>query len=297
MSGNNAKRLQGGAFYPTFPRHIADFCAYAVKFFLVLVFTFFDKYDIIPRNAAFSVLFFLVFCIKGRIIFGGLMKKERVFYCEAAYVVGIILLALGTALMERSDFGLSMIVAPAYLIHLKVSELLPWFSFGISEILFQSFLLVVLSIFMGRIKKSYILSIGTALLYGVLLDLMMLVVSAVPFNGIAWRIICYALGLLICTFAIAMLFHTYLPLEAYEEFVKGISAKTGFKLNRVKIVYDISSLVLAIALTLIFFGGFVGVRWGTLLSTALNGWLIGIFINLLDKLFVFRDAFPLRNKF
>ena len=225
------------------------------------------------------------------------MERKRVFFCEAAYVIGIILLALGTALMERSDFGVSMVVAPAYLLHLRVAELLPWFSFGISEMLFQLFLLILLSVIMGRIRKSYILSIGTALLYGVVLDLMMLGVYAIPFDGIAWRMVCYSLGLLIGSVAIAILFHTYLPLEAYEEFVKGLSVKWGFKLDRVKTVYDLASLALATALTLIFFGEFVGVRWGTLLCSAINGWLIGRFIKILNKLFLFRDALPLRDKF
>lgn len=46
------------------------------------------------------------------------MKKS--FYTELAYGVGLITLALGTALMERADFGMSMVVAPAYLVYLKV---------------------------------------------------------------------------------------------------------------------------------------------------------------------------------
>lgn len=46
------------------------------------------------------------------------------FYTEAAYFIGLVTLALGTALMERADFGMSMVVAPAYLVYLKVSEYL-----------------------------------------------------------------------------------------------------------------------------------------------------------------------------
>ena len=39
---------------------------------------------------------------------------RRTFYTEAAYFIGLIMLALGTAFMERADFGMSMVVAPAY---------------------------------------------------------------------------------------------------------------------------------------------------------------------------------------
>lgn len=76
------------------------------------------------------------------------------FYSEAAYAVGIVVLALGTSMMERADFGMSMIVAPAYLIHLKVSQLLPFFSFGVSEYVFQALLLVVTALVIRRNKRA-----------------------------------------------------------------------------------------------------------------------------------------------
>ena len=69
------------------------------------------------------------------------MKEKRVIYSELAYFFGILVLALGTALMERADFGISMVVAPAYILHLKLSEYLPFFSFGVAEYVFQAVLL------------------------------------------------------------------------------------------------------------------------------------------------------------
>ena len=50
---------------------------------------------------------------------------KRKFYTEAAYLFGLILLAFGAAMMERADLGMSMVVAPAYLVYLKVSAILP----------------------------------------------------------------------------------------------------------------------------------------------------------------------------
>ena len=50
--------------------------------------------------------------------------KKRIFYTEIAYILGLIALALGTAFMEKADFGLSMVVAPPYILHLKISEFL-----------------------------------------------------------------------------------------------------------------------------------------------------------------------------
>ena len=61
------------------------------------------------------------------------MKRKHIFYCEIAFVIGIITLAFGAALMEKADFGMSMVVVPAYLIHLKASQFLPFYTFGMSE--------------------------------------------------------------------------------------------------------------------------------------------------------------------
>ena len=60
------------------------------------------------------------------------MKTKKIFPSELAYLVGIVVLAFGSAFMEKADFGMSMVVAPAYLIHLKVSQYLPFYSFGMS---------------------------------------------------------------------------------------------------------------------------------------------------------------------
>jgi hypothetical protein len=42
---------------------------------------------------------------------------KRGFSSELAYVLGIVFIAVGVVLMEKADFGMSMIVAPAYLFY------------------------------------------------------------------------------------------------------------------------------------------------------------------------------------
>ena len=82
------------------------------------------------------------------------MKRQSVFSAELAYVLGILTLALGTALMERADFGVSMVVAPAYLLHLKISQVYPFFTFGTAEYCLQAALLIVLCLVLRRFKAS-----------------------------------------------------------------------------------------------------------------------------------------------
>ncbi len=225
------------------------------------------------------------------------MKKT--FYTEVAYFLGLIILAIGTALMEKADFGLSMVVAPAYIIHLKVSEFLPFFSFGMGCYTFQAILLLLMICILRKFKGSYLFSFCTAVLYGCILDCAVLAFSSVTVNSILVRIILFSAGLVICTIGIAFIFHTYIAPEVYELFVKELTIKTGAKLSTVKIFYDCGSLILAIILSFVFFGfgTFKGIEIGTVISTLLNGPLIGYFASLFKRTWKFRDGLNLRKYF
>jgi uncharacterized membrane protein YczE len=205
-------------------------------------------------------------------------------------------LALGTAFMERADFGMSMVVAPAYLIHLKISKYAPFFSFGMSEYVFQAVLLVILSLVMRKVKKSYFLSFVTAVIYGIVLDLAISVVALIPVEHLVWRAVFYVVGLTACSLGVALLFFTYFPPEAYELFVKELSRKFNKSIAKTKTIYDCCSCACGVILSLFFFGKFVGVEWGTVVCAVVNGWLIGRISRFLENKFTFKDAFPLRNK-
>lgn len=227
------------------------------------------------------------------------MKRKKVFYSEAAYVLGIIALALGTALMERADFGLSMVVAPAYLLHLKISQYAPVFSFGMAEYSLQAVLILILSLVLRKFKPMYLFSFVTAVIYGLTLDAAIMIVDILPQLGLTGRGICYAAGVLICSSGVSLIFHTYIPPEAYELFVKEISARLGVDINIVKTVYDCFSCFVAIILSFAFFGlwNFEGVKFGTVICAFVNGFLIGKCSKLVESVFEFKDAFNLRKKF
>ena len=225
------------------------------------------------------------------------MKKT--FSTEAAYLFGILILALGTALMERADFGMSMVVAPAYLLHLKLSETLPFITFGMAEYLLQAVLLVALMVIRRRVQRGYFFSFVTAVCYGLVLDGCILLVGLISWAGLAFRIACYLLGMVLCSLGVALLFHTYISPEGYELFVKELSAMMGKPVSRVKTVYDCVSCGVGVLLSFVFFGFgvFEGVKLGTIFCALINGWLIGRITVFLEKRFVFADRFPLRRLF
>lgn len=227
------------------------------------------------------------------------MKKKPVFYTELAYVLGIIALAIGVALTERADFGMSMVVAPAYILHLKISQYLPFFSFGMAEYTLQLVLIIVLMIIVKKFRFSYLFSFVTAVWYGFTLDLCIYLVGFIPDGGIVSRVLFFIGGMLFCSCGVSLVFHTYISPEAYELFVKEISVKFSFNINKVKWIYDITSMLVAVALSFLFFGlwHFEGVKIGTVICALVNGFIIGGFSKLFEKGFEFKDGLKLRPLF
>ena len=221
------------------------------------------------------------------------MKKK--FYCEASYFLGLVLLAFGASLMTRADFGLSMIIAPAFII----SEFFSFMTFGMAEYLFQAFLLILLVIFVRRFKFTYLLSFLTAVCYGLMLDGCLYLLAFLGEINIAVRIMFYLIGLFTTSLGVAFMFHTYISAEVYELFVKEVTERFGWKIGVVKTVYDCTSLVLSVVMSFAFFGfgHFKGIGIGTLICALVNGRLISTFGHILEKRYDFVDRFPLRKYF
>lgn len=225
--------------------------------------------------------------------------KKRVFYTEFAYVLGLVVMAFASACTEKADFGMSMVVAPAYLLHLKLSQIWPWFSFGVAEYCFQGLLVLLIILVMRRFRVHYLLSFVTAVLYGTVLDLMMGLIAPLPDHVFWVRILWYLVGTVFCSFAVSLFFHTYLSPEAYELIVKELAKKLNCDINKVKTVYDCISTVLGIVLSFAFFGFgvFEGVKLGTIVCALINGFLIGRFTKILEKYFTFEDRFAFAKYF
>ncbi len=225
------------------------------------------------------------------------MKKR--FSAEAAYLVGLVFLALGVALMEKADLGVSMVVAPAYVLYRWISPAWEAFTFGMAEYCFQALLLALLAAVVRRFRLSYLLSFATAVVYGLLLDGFMALCGPLPAGPLPLRILYFLSGMLLCSAGVAAMFRTYISPEVYELFVKEVSARFGLGITRVKTVYDCASCLAAVALSFLAFGlwNFVGVGWGTVLCALLNGWIIGRFSALYDRHLAFYDRFPWRGFF
>ena len=75
------------------------------------------------------------------------MKKLRVS-SELIYLLALGLLSFSVAMIASTGFGVSMVVAPAYILSMKLTAL----SFGQCEYIVQGILFVILCLLMGRVR-------------------------------------------------------------------------------------------------------------------------------------------------
>lgn len=229
------------------------------------------------------------------------MKKKLTIHSEFIYVLSIIILSFSVAMVSAADFGLSMIVSPAYIL----SQKLGFLTFGQSEYIIQALMFIVFCILMKKVKLIYFSSFVTCLIYGAALDFWRTVIPI--FNpsvtepgsmSIPVRITFFTVGILITALAIAMCFRTYIYPQVYDFFVKGITEHFSLDITKFKIGFDMTFLVLSLIMTLVFFRKFVGIGVGTIITTLVNGFLIGNFGKLIDRFFEIKPLFPkLAEKF
>lgn len=125
---------------------------------------------------------------------------KRTFSTELAYVFGTVFVAWGVVLMEKADFGVSMVVAPAYLLYRWLSPAWSFVTLGMAEYCLQAVLLLAMCLLLRRFRVSYLFSFVTAVVYGFMLDAFMLHGAILP-AGSAWlRATYYALGMSLFAF-------------------------------------------------------------------------------------------------
>ena len=221
------------------------------------------------------------------------MKKFEV-KSEFAYIISIVVLAFSVAIMSAVDFGVSMIVAPAYILSLKFDFL----TFGQCEYIVQALLFIVFCILVKKIKPQFFISFVTCIIYGAVLDFFRAVIpilnpSIYPpgsFN-IILRVVFFIVAELLTAFAVALCFKTYLYPQVNDFIVKGLSTRFNLDRNKFKRIYDFMCLSISVLLSLILFKNIKGIGIGTVVLTLINGVLIGFFDKILSKLFEFNPMF------
>ncbi len=202
---------------------------------------------------------------------------------ELLWVFGIVFVALGVAICNKADLGVSMIAAPAFVVFDAINSLWSGFSVGMTEYLIQGLLLIILCIIARKFNWRYLIAFLVAVIYGYVLNFFIWILGDTTFNEIWLRYVMLIVGDVVTAFGVACFFKTYMPLQVYELFVTEASNVFKININKMKSIFDISLLALSIILALTLFGDVATFKWSTIYYQSFHsiglGTIITTFIN------------------
>ena len=223
---------------------------------------------------------------------------------ELLWLFGIIFVALGVSICSKADLGVSMIAAPAFILHEALAPFSSFFSVGVMEYLIQGILLLLLCLIIRRFDWRFLLAFLVAVIYGYFLDFFLFLLGGIELTSVPLRFVMLIIGDLVTAFGVACFFHTFMPLEVYELFVAEISAVFHIDINKVKWGFDLSLLAISILLSLLIFDvrafdwstiaykSYHSIGLGTLITTLINSPIIAMMSRLVRRFFDPAPRFP-----
>lgn len=207
-------------------------------------------------------------------------KRELIRRC-VLFLISLFFMGLGVALTKHGALGVSPISSVANVLSIRFTAL----SFGTWLTITNILLLLGQIILLRRnFQLIQLLQIPLSFVFGAFTDLGLWMASVVPNDVYAVQLLLVLGGIAVLGFGITLGVIADVILNSGEAFVKALADVTHRDFGSVKTAFDVSWVLLSVALSLIFFGGkLVGTREGTILSALLVGFAVKLFRRHLQK--------------
>ena len=202
--------------------------------------------------------------------------KRKTFYKEVAFISAMFTNSLAISLLVKSNFGVSTLSS----MPLVLSEIIS-VSFGITNFIVQSVLLLILIILTKQPKLAYIMSFVVGVIYGFMVDMFDVVVAYFS-DDITYRILYFFSGWILISFGAALFIKSTMPLMPFDAFVKDAASYYKKKVRVIKTMLDLIFVFASISLSLSFKNQLVGVGIGTIFMAFFTGSLTQYFLDLLS---------------
>lgn len=205
------------------------------------------------------------------------MSKKEIAKRYILFIISLFFSALGVAFTKHGELGVSPISSIANI----MSYRFPFLSLGTWLIIWNCALLVgQICILRRKFQLVQLLQIPLSFVFGWFTDFGMWLMSFIPVNSYPMRLTMVAIGIIILSLGISLSVIADVIMNSGEAFVKAVSDTFRKDFGNVKIALDVIYVLIAIALSLLFFDfRIVGTREGTILSALLTGIVVKFFCN------------------
>lgn len=203
------------------------------------------------------------------------MQKRELIKRYLLLAIGLLITGIGVAFAKRSGLGVSPISSVANV----ASEKWTFFTIGTWLLIWNCLLIVLQAILLRRefgIKQ--ILQIPLSFVFGWFTDFGVWLVSPIPNEPYAMKLVLVFLGIVVVGLGIALCVIANVIMNSGDAATKIISDKTGIVYGNVKVAFDVTCVVCAVLLSLALFDmRIVGTREGTILSAIFTGMAVRFF--------------------
>lgn len=197
------------------------------------------------------------------------------------FIISLFFAALGVAITKKGELGVSPISSVANVLSLRF----PTLSLG-NWLIIWNCILIVGQIVLLRKNFQWIqlLQIPLSFLFGYFTDLGIWLVSWFTVDTYPMRLLMIALGTIVLGFGISLSVIANVIMNSGEAFVKAISDTAHREFGNIKIGFDISCVIIALILSLIFFHFTIqGTREGTVIAALCTGLVVKFFTRRLKS--------------
>lgn len=206
-----------------------------------------------------------------------MVKHTEIFKRYSLFFVSLILIGIGIAFTKHAGLGVSPVSSVANVISIKFTAL----SFGTWTIASNLFFVVAqILILRCKFKLFQFVQIPLAFLIGTFTDLGLMIASLFSNEAYWQKLVLLPIGNFILALGVVCSVKANVLLNSPEAFVKTVAETLGKEFSSAKLCFDIVWVLIAIILSLSFFGKPEGVREGTLISAI----MVGFFVKLINRL-------------
>lgn len=197
---------------------------------------------------------------------------ERLVWFSA----GILINSFGIVLITKGALGTSQISSIPYVLSLQV----PSISFGMFSFIMNMVYIVLQALLLRKqFKPVQLLQIVVNVVFSASIDVFMAMLSFYAPQQLFTRVLSAVAGCIVLAFGISVEVAPDLIMVPGEGIVAAISKVSGRRFGSVKVMFDVTLILIAALLSWLFFGNIVGVGVGTLLSAV----SVGQFVNLINR--------------
>ncbi|MCH5251950.1 MAG: YitT family protein [Lachnospiraceae bacterium] len=209
------------------------------------------------------------------------MTKKELVRRYMLLIVGLFLSALGVAFTKHGELGVSPISSVANVLSYKFT----FFTLGTWLIIWNCILIVGQIIILRKeFQPIQLLQVPLSFLFGYFTDFGLWCVSTIPADCYLIRLLMVFIGTIILGLGISLAVIANVIMNSGEAFVKAVSDANHREFGNVKIVFDVSCVISAVILSLLFFDfRIIGTREGTVLSAVFTGFVVKFFSTRLKK--------------